>query len=457
MASDLNRVDVDWAWAAYEPDGQRPWGIHQAAHLYRRAGFSANWSELQEAAQLGRSAAVDRLMQMRSAPQLAEFDADVDQLGTAMVAAGDPRQLSAWWLYRMLHTPDQLLEKTTLFWHNHFATSAAKVTNSKLMLAQNELLRKYALGQFEPLVQAMSKDPAMLIWLDSTSNRKIHPNENYAREVMELFCLGVGNYTEADIKELARCFTGWEVRRDRFVFNKYQHDTDAKTLLGASGNFSGEEAIRVVLDQPAAPRFIARKLIRHFAFDEPDAPDALVQPLADQLRDNGFEIGPVVRRILESNLLYSDHAVGRKVRSPVELAIGMLRALEARADLTYLAGALDRLGQAVFFPPNVKGWDGGRTWISSASLLARTNMVHELMLGGRAAYPGGGVAAQSQRDGAAAPEQAVDRLLTLLVAVPVSDEVRRPLVEMAQSEGEMDVRLARVVTAMAALPEFQLN
>src|SRR4029450_7559335 len=158
-----------------------------------------------------------------------------------------PQQLPAWWLYRMLGTSDPGLEKLTLFWHGHFATSAAKVDRPRLMLAQNDLLRTHARGKFEAMVRAVSRDPAMLVYLDSTSNRRIRPNENYARELLELFCLGVGNYTERDIKEVARAFTGWELRGDQFAFNHIQHDTGSKSCLGASGQLDAGYASRVAL------------------------------------------------------------------------------------------------------------------------------------------------------------------------------------------------------------------
>ncbi len=215
--------------------------------------------------------------------------------------------------------------------------------------------------------------------------------------------------------------------------------------------------MRIVLKQPAAARFIARKLARYLVCEEPELPDGLVEPLAQQLRDNGFVIGPVVQRILAGNLFYSDHAMGRKIRSPVELGIGLLRALEATADMNHLAAALDNLGQAVFFPPNVKGWDGGRTWINSTTLLGRTNLVREMVLGGRMKYavpP----AAQLERDGVTDPAAVVDRLLRLLVAVEVPAATRQSLVElMGSGGGDANHRLGRVVVALAALPEFQLN
>ena len=457
MAQRLEQVDPAWAWAQYEPDAQRPWDHARAAHLYRRAGFGASWAQIQQSVELGPAATLHRLFQAGEAQDTPRFEAEVADLASAMAATGTAGSLSAWWLYAMVHTPDPLTEKMTLFWHGHFATSAAKVTNPKLMLDQNLLLRSHALGRFEPLILGISRDPAMLIWLDSTSNRKIHPNENYARELMELFCLGPGHYTEQDIKQIARAFTGWEVHRDRFVFNPHQHDRGEKSFLGRSGPFGGEEAIRIVLEQPAAPRFIVRKLVNYFLFDEPDAPDTLIEPLAAQLRDNGFHLGPVVRRILASNLMFSQHAMASKVRSPVELAVGLLRALEARTDMGALAVALDRLGQALFFPPNVKGWDGGRAWISSASILARANLVRDLSLGGKLIYPHGGLPAQCERDGATDPPAMVDRLLRLLVAPAVPGPARQSLIELASSGDHPDQRLARVVSAIAALPEFHLS
>ena len=456
-ATDLVNVDPAWAWSPYKPDGARPWTRRLAAHLYRRAGFSADTATLDEATKLGPEAAVGRLCDPGSSPAATTFDRTVTMLGDRAVATGNPQQLPAWWLYRMLYTPDPLLEKLTLFWHGHFASSAAKVLKPRLMLDQNQTFRAHARGKFETMVKAVSRDPAMLIYLDSTSNRRIHPNENYARELMELFCLGVGNYTEQDIKEMARAFTGWEVRGDRWAYNKVQHDTRSKSFLGRSGNFDGDDAVKIVLDQPAAPRFIARKLVRFFAFDEPEAPDALVEPLAQDLRRGGFEIGPVVRRILGSNLFFSPHAVGRKVRSPVELGVGLLRALGATTNLLKLSQGVAELGQGLFYPPNVKGWDGGRAWINSSALLGRANLVRQLLLANETKFEksGGTLAAAADAAGAKTPEQTVDWLLELLVAVPVPPAARDALVQLADGD-DRSAAVASTVHAISALPEFQL-
>jgi uncharacterized protein (DUF1800 family) len=430
-----------------------------AAHLFRRAGFSARGDELDAAMKLGPAGTIDRLF--NPPPPSADFESNSALLAERTADDGDPRQLAAWWLYRMLNTADPLLEKLTLFWHGHFATSAAKVQKLRLMLDQNQLLRSHARGPFEAMVRAISRDPAMLIYLDSTTNRRIHPNENYARELMELFTLGVGNYSERDIKQLARAFTGYEVMGDGFRFDAGQHDTGSKSFLGRTGNFDGNAAVRVVLDQPAAPRFIARKLIRFFAFDEPPAPDALVEPIARELRDHGFQIDRSVRRILASNLFFSEHAVARKVRSPVELCVGLVRALGGTTNLVRLAQGCADLGQALFEPPNVKGWDGGRAWINSSTLLGRANLVGDVMglPETRFDHSDGSLASVAQQAGATSPEAAVDWLEELFLATPIPAAAREALVKLASSDdgGDRSHALAAVIHAMSALPEFQLS
>lgn len=470
---DLAALDPKWAWAPYQSSAQQPWNIRRAAHLHRRLGFGADWSRLQKTAAGNPQEAVEALF--NAAPMAASelkstaasipgagamggFDMQMSQLGQVMLAGNDSRSLSAWWLYRMVNTTDPLTERVALCWHGHFATSAAKVPKPHLMLAQNQLLRRHGLGDFHQMVLGISRDPAMLIWLDSTTNRRIHPNENYAREVMELFCLGPGHYTEKDIAEVARCFTGWEVHGERFVFNGYQHDTAAKRFLGATGNYDGGDAVDIILKQPAAGRFIAGKLAKWLVAEEPELPARLIAPLADALMHNGFQIGPVVKTIAASNLFFSHHAIGRKVRSPVDLGIGLLRALEGATDLNYLAQRLEMLGQAVFYPPNVKGWEGGRTWIDASTLLGRTNLVHELVLEGRARFGEGGLGALADRHGIRGDKQTVDWLIDLLLAAPPPDSVRSMLVDLAgQAAPDGDQRLGRLIHALACLPEFQLG
>jgi uncharacterized protein (DUF1800 family) len=298
----------------------------------------------------------------------------------------------------------------------------------------------------------------MLIYLDSATNRRIHPNENFARELMELFTLGVGNYTERDIKDVARAFTGYEVLGDVFHFDRGQHDVGTKSFLGQAGNFDGDDAVRIILQQPAASRFIARKLIRFFVFDEPSAPDALVEPLAHDLRAQEFQIGRTVGRILSSNLFFSEHAIGRKVRSPVELGVGLLRALDATTNLVQVAQGVAGLGQSLFQPPNVKGWDGGRAWINSSTLLGRVNFVGAILNASETQFGSSAdLATVAKNAGATTPRQCVDWLIELLVAVPIPQNAQSALLDLAKDDGRDRNQVLRdVIHAMSALPEFQL-
>jgi uncharacterized protein (DUF1800 family) len=316
------------------------------------------------------------------------------------------------------------------------------------MLEQNRLLRRHALGDFRELVQSISRDPAMLIYLDSATNRKAHANENYARELMELFCLGEGHYSERDVQELARCFTGWEIKSGQFRFNRFQHDPASKTVLNRTDRFPDGSAIEWVVDQPQAARFVAGKLFRLFICDEPAPPAALVEPLADELRGQGWRISAVVRRILGSQLFFSNHALARKIRSPVDLAVGLLRSLEASTNVEQLADEMQQCGQGLFYPPNVKGWDGGRVWINSSTFLARANMVHRVLHDERTRFAGVRLAEYFSRLGANSTEQVVDLAAELLLAVPLSDSARGRLSELP---------LTDAVHALAALPEFQLG
>jgi uncharacterized protein (DUF1800 family) len=451
----LADVDPKWAWSPYVPSDQTPWTRRLAAHLYRRAGFAATLDELKAAAATSPADLVQKLMEPGPAP--AGYDADILALAQSSLAGGNAKALEAWWLYRMLTTSDPLREKTTLFWHGHFATSGDKVTDPQLMYGQNELLRKHALGEFGPLVQEISRDPAMLIYLDSATNRKQHPNENYAREIMELFCLGEGNYSEKDIRELARCFSGWEIRRGKFRFNSYQHDNGSKRILGQSGEFGGEQGVEVVLAQAACPEFIVRKLIRFFLFDEPTAPEALIAPLAAEFRASGLQVGPLVRTILSSNLFFSPHCIGRKVRSPVELGIGLLRSQKGTANLQALAEELARVGQEIFFPPNVKGWDGGRTWINSSTLLGRANLVRRGLDNDKTRFAGGSLEDLMSRAGLNSGQEIVAAWCDQLFAVELpASAVQRVAMLIDGKDGSRESRLRDGLHLLCTLPEFQL-
>lgn len=450
-AASLAEIDPAWAWS---PLAEKTWTRELAAHLYRRAGFGATWAELDAAAADGCQRTVERLVSR--APASDGFYGEADRSVAALLASGNANHLSAWWLYVMLGSPQPLLEKLTLFWHGHFATSAAKVTDGRMMFAQHALLRKHALGHFGPMLEELSKDPAMLVWLDSTTNHKAHPNENFAREVMELFCLGIGHYSEHDIKEAARAFTGWELRKDEFRFNRYQHDDGLKSLLGKSGRFTGDDILKILLEQPATARFLVRKLYRFLVSETAEAPDALIEPLAAGFRAAQYDMTWLLRTMLGSNFFYSPYAVRQRIKSPVEFAVGFLHSLEGSASTYALADDLRDLGQAVFFPPNVKGWDGGAAWINSSTLVGRANLVWNIL---------------SDRDGRYHTRLALDRLPTLsgindpaaisrriadlLLAAPLPDAVYVQLAAVGADNASPN-RIARIVQAVATLPEFQL-
>jgi uncharacterized protein (DUF1800 family) len=445
----------DEAWQPFEPTAARPFDRRLAAHLYRRAGLAANSRELDEAVRLGPQATVKQLL--TPGDKAKAFDEEMHRFAQVTLAANNPELLSGWWLHRMRHTPAPLVEKMTLFWHGHFATSAAKVRESELMLQQNELFRRHALGSFGEMVRGIARDPAMLLYLDSATNRKVHPNENFAREVMELFCLGLGKYTERDIQELARCFTGWEIQHGAFKFNRYQHDYGTKTVLGKKGNFDGDEGLAVILDQPATAEFICGKLVRFFVIDDEPISPELIAPLARRFREAGLNAGPVLETLLTSRLFYSEAAIGGKVRSPVELGVGLLRSLDGTANMVQLANRLRELGQVPFYPPNVKGWDGGRAWINSSTLLGRANLVRAIVDSPETRFGGGTLEEYFERQGLATKEALVDFVSDLLVAVPLAADVRTQLVQSLDRRGmSRGQSLKQMLHVLGSLPEFQL-
>lgn len=449
----FSTVDVDWAWSSFEPRDDAPWDIRAAAHLYRRAGFGASQTDIAHAASQAPSDTVERLV---NASEPESFRVDMRGLEAAALANGSIQQLSAQWVYRMLHTPAPLLEKMTLFWHGHFATSAEKVDDVELMLEQNGLLRTHALGDFSELLLQISKNPAMLLYLDSATNRKSHPNENYAREIMELFALGEGNYREEDIRELARCFTGWEVKRKRFRFNRYQHDSGIKTVLGKTGPLGGEDGVAVVASQDATARFLVQKLIRYFFVDQEEIPNDLVEPLARQLRENDLLIRPTVARILGSNLFFSPVVRGRKIRSPVELGIALLLALDGTTDCFRLARSFESLGQGLYLPPSVKGWDGGRSWINSSTLLGRANLVHRLLDGGKTRFDGASISEWAKHQGLTTAGALISYLEPLLFAVALSSSRKDSIQELVDRFGDQENWAEKTIYTLCTLPEFQL-
>jgi uncharacterized protein (DUF1800 family) len=268
--------------------------------------------------------------------------------------------------------------------------------------------------------------------------------------------MGEGSYSEQDIRELARCFTGWEIKGKRFRFNRYQHDFGSKSILGESGEFSGDEGVKIVLEQKSTPRFIAAKLVRFFVMDEPRPDPALIEPLAEQFRNDGLKLKPLVERILSSRLFFSEYAIGRRIKSPVEVAMGLVRSLQATTDTTQLERRLVAVGQGLFYPPSVKGWDGGRTWINSSTLLGRANLVRSIVSSDTTRYDGGSLSELFEKQKVTSADETVDWLIETLMAVPPPAEVRSRLVRMV-GQGDRNQVIADVISAMSTLPEFQLG
>ncbi len=378
LPAELSQVDPSEAWSPWVPNEAQPWDRKWIAHLYRRAAFGATPQELRQAQTNGFAKTLSRLL-------TGEPDA-ADKLGLLTETGSyynEPGNLRVWWLYTMIESGHPLREKLTLFWHNHFATSYAKVRSTRLMFEQNLILRKYALGQFRPFLLDMSKDTAMLVWLDSNRNLKGAPNENYSREVMELFSLGVGNYTEKDVQEAARAFTGWhhdsEIRT--FENNPTLHDDGEKTVLKQTGKWNGSDIVRICCEQKACAKFLVGKLY-DFLISETSPPEPLLEPLEERFRSSGYDIGALVAIMLESRIFFSEHAYRKKVKWPVEYAIGAVRSVTpGRIPMADLTDPLSKMGQVLFAPPNVKGWRTGTDWLNSATLLARNNFAETVSLG----------------------------------------------------------------------------
>jgi uncharacterized protein (DUF1800 family) len=345
-----------------------------AAHLLRRAGFGGSAADVVRLASLGMNGAVDSLLHT-TAP-----DADFPPYPPSEILY-DPKKArqatQLWWLDRMLRTNRPLAEKMTLFWHGHFATAVGKV-QPHYMAAQINLFRQLALGRFPTLLSAVTRDPAMLIWLDNRANAKAHPNENYAREVMELFALGLGNYTEDDVKEAARAFTGWTLdKNQQAAFVPARHDDGIKTVLGTSGRFDADDVVSIVVSQPVHQRFLARKLLQFFVYSDPEP--ALIEGVARTYAISGYDVAKTLGTILRSSVFFSPRAYRAIPKSPIELAIGTLRYIGARTVPPNLVYQLARMGQEPLNPPSVKGWDGGPAWINTSTMLARFNFVNGLI------------------------------------------------------------------------------
>jgi hypothetical protein len=381
MAPPTNDWDPRGLWAPYTPDEAAPWDLRRAAHLHRRAGFAATWDELRRDLKDGPGRSIDRLLH----GQAREGVPDNFRLVADLLAerASSPAWLKAWWAYRMYWGPDPLGERLTLLWHNHFATSNEKVRDQAAMRRQNEIFRKHGRGPFGELLKAVVHDPALLIWLDAPANRKGKPNENLARELMELFTLGVGNYTESDVKEAARALTGWQLARGEFRDSAPDHDGGDKTVLGRTGRWTGDDLVCLLLEHPATSRRLAWHL-GEWLMGEKAVGAAALDALAAGLRAHDLDVGWAVETVLRSGAFYAEANLGSRVLGPVEFLVGVPRALECfdpPPSSLLLGEWAARLGQDLFYPPNVGGWTGGRDWLTTRAIIGRANYAAALVEG----------------------------------------------------------------------------
>lgn len=462
----------------------------KVAHLLRRFGLGASEQELDYYSKDGLSAAITLLLDYDKVDE--GFPIDLELFKNPANDLVPMPGVQAWWALRLLVTKRPLQEKMTLFWHDHFATNASKVTVPPMMYQQNETLRTNALGSFETLLLEVSRDPAMIFWLDNQFNVKGKPNENFAREVMELFTLGIGNYTEQDVQEAARAFTGWTYRRlgplqkDKkksldFLFRPFQHDNESKTVLGKTGNLGGEEVISILCEKPQTARYITTKIWEWFAYRDPEP--ALIEKLSDKFMKGGLHIKTLLRAIMESPEFYSAKAFRGIYKSPADFVIPTARQLgvgamlmaqlerqpdsvaPARGYMAALVQGMKGMGMDLLFPPDVSGWEGGQGWISSATMVERIQWGERLF--GQAAQEG----RRAQIRFASMPLFAKDPtprgVVTTLVSIfdaPIPEKRLTPMVQAAENVCGNRVTAAnanQTASAVARLifgtPEFQMN
>ncbi|MEM0996158.1 MAG: DUF1800 domain-containing protein [Bacteroidota bacterium] len=459
----------------------------QLQHLYLRAGFGEDPHFIQEHRDQSIAWHVDRLFRNSQSGRPLDYLKDPTKggrkrvgglrlVGLFLKSRRQLRKLNLHWVRRIVTTQAVLRERMTLFWHDHFATH---VPLAILMERQNQTLRESALEKFGPLLHAIAKDPAMLIYLNNQQNVKDHPNENFAREVMELFTLGEGHYTEVDIKEAARAFTGWTTDRSgNFQFDAEKHDFGEKTVLGVSGKLTGEQVIDILLDQKQTARYLCRKLYRYFVNDHVD-PERLEQ-LTERYFRTGFDTGDLLRHIFTAEWFYAEVNRGALIKGPVDLIVHCMRILKAEYPRNFLFLAVqEALGQVLFFPPNVAGWSGGRSWIDSATLMLRMKLplvvfgADEFDLELKPEIEAMGTDISSQRIpryfkaraewrhlaksvSGIPDDQLHEAIIAALIQCPDVNIDRKNLLSFADSTSKIELIKSLTLRVMA-LPEFQLK
>ena len=460
------------------------------AHLLRRAGFGASHSELEDYLAKGYEATVEELLHPANSDHMPDdiirrYHVDQSELR-------QPDAAGANWMYRMITTKCPLEEKIALFWHSLFATGYAKLNQARSLLNQIDMFRSNGLGRFDTLLVELSKDPAMIIWLDNDQNHNGAINENYGRELLELFSMGIGNYTEDDIKECARAFTGWTLGNVEYMamraskdsiwpygriawhfgYRPEDHDNGEKTFLGETGNFNGEDIIDIICRDEASARFVATRLFQFFAADEVDEEgEKVIAKMMESYFESSYEIRSMVRTLFNSDYFKSEKARYARVKGPVEQVIGTIRLAGSyrRPDLGVndVASQAGYMGQGLLNPPNVEGWHEGAEWIDSGALVERVNFAaNELRKTDEPGVRSIIDRMAGQNGHALTPEEVVDLSLDLLGSVDVAEQTREALVQHVGEKGDVDLRdtslvdeseqrVGEVLSLIASTPEFQ--
>ncbi len=447
--------------------------IDLLGHLYRRAGFGATREQLKSYTERSYEDTVEALLNPDP-----KRDIQDDVLERYIHGEGPPIFIAGW-LYRMINSEAQLQEKMTLFWHHVFATGLVK--NEHVLAAKNQIkmFRRNGMGDMTTILNDLSRDPAMLFWLDNNENRNGEPNENYGRELLELFSLGVGNYSEQDIKDASRAFTGWTFEQPpplyphgfypaEFIFREDDHDNGEKTFLGVTGNLNGDDIIDIIVKSPASARFICRHLYNFFVADEPQVPSWNDVPPLDpegiammeaKFTETGGDIREVLRVMFNSDFFKA--ARYKKVKSPTEFIVGVLKMVGSQTEMapgmTKYAGAIDVMGQKLLDPPTVEGWHTGGEWIDGGNLTERVNFAVDEI--GEGLAPGIQSLIQRMKDSEVlgSAESLVDAVLTETGSAEVSDQTRKALIDFANdAEGEDEAtRVIRLLRLAVATPEYQ--
>lgn len=449
---------------AFEPTDADAFDTRKLCHLLRRTSFGVTTQRIDSFKGKSPKAAVDQIVGYDAEND--PFDAMVQGL-EGFVNFTQPQSVASYWYYRMVNSPQPMQERIALFWHGRWATGSNKVDNGRLMHGQIQTFRKLGLGSFRELSIAMTRDPAMLIYLDGQYNRKGKPNENYAREVMELFTLGIGNYSEKDVQELARCFTGWKIEDEQSTFDAKQFDSGEKTVLGKTGKFDSEGAVDLLLEQPAASKHLARNLLIEFVHTEPT--DAMVEHYAKRLTENDWQLKPVLTEMLTSRLFYSEWAYRARIKSPIELAVGAALAMGGKVSSDFLREQCVRLGQNLLNPPNVKGWPGGQAWINSNTVLLRFNFAMQMATQRQREFVRrGDLDDWFKEHKLSSADDVLDHFSLVLLDGKLPDDARKQLVEYMNKDSKgttkpfklntdtVNSKVRGVLHMMMTMPEFQL-